>query len=85
MGSEISALDELRKMQSVKHRGAKCTAGLLIRTLPAQDRAAFIEALKDEMIDANTISVWLDRKGFSIRRHTVARHRRGECQCNEQA
>lgn len=82
MGSELSALDELRKMQSGKARGAKCTAGLLERTLPAEDRAAFIEALRDELIDSNTISVWLGRKGHSIKRHTVARHRRRECQCN---
>ncbi|CAB4148466.1 hypothetical protein UFOVP529_7 [uncultured Caudovirales phage] len=81
MVSELSALDELRKMQSSKPRGAKCTAGLLLRTLPEDERGAFVEALKDELIDANTISIWLDRKGHKVGRHTVARHRRGECQC----
>lgn len=85
MGSEFSALDELRKMQAGKQRGAKCTAGLLSRTLPDEDRAAFVQALKDELIDSNTIAVWLERKGYFIKRHTVARHRRRECQCNEQA
>jgi hypothetical protein len=80
--SEFNALDELRKMQAGKQRGAKCTAGLLARTLPEDERAAFAQALKDELIDSNTISVWLERKGYAIKRHTVARHRRRECQCN---
>jgi hypothetical protein len=83
MSSRASALAELQKMQSFKTRGAKCTAGLVSRILQGKDRAAFFEALKDETIDANTISVWLDRKGHKVRRHTVARHRRGECACNE--
>lgn len=83
MVSEIGALNELRQIQSAKQRGARCTAGLLIKTLPAKEREAFAEALKDEMIDSSTISVWLERKGYSVRRHTVARHRRGECQCHE--
>lgn len=81
MGIELSALDELRKMQSSKPRGAKCTAGLLLKTLPDEERVAFLEAMKDDSIDSNTISIWLDRKGHSLPRHTVARHRRGECQC----
>jgi hypothetical protein len=81
VGSTVNALEELRKMQSGKPRGAKCTAGLLLKTLPEEERAAFVEALEDEIIDANTIRIWLDRKGHKVGRHTVARHRRGECQC----
>jgi|APGre2960657373_1045057.scaffolds.fasta_scaffold155669_2 hypothetical protein len=83
MTSRATALAELQKMQSFKPRGAKCTAGLVSRILGGKDREALIEALGDQTIDANTISVWLDRKGHKVRRHTVARHRRGECACNE--
>jgi len=83
MISRASALEELRRMQSFKPRGAKCTAGLVTKILQGEDQAAFLEALVDKTIDASTISVWLDRKGHKVRRHTLARHRRGECACSE--
>ena len=82
MGNELTALQELRKIQSGKPRGARCTVGLTLKTLQKDEQSALSEALKDETIDANTISVWLGRKGHNLARHTVARHRRGECQCN---
>lgn len=82
MGSTVNALDELRKMQATKQRGAKCTLGIVARTLSKEDNAALNEALRDELIDSTTISVWMDRKGYDLKRHTVARHRRGECRCN---
>ena len=82
MGSELTALDELRKIQSSKPRGARCTVGLKLKTLEKEEKSALFEALKDESIDASTISVWLGRLGHNLARHTVARHRRGECQCN---
>lgn len=82
MGSTVSALDELRKMQATKQRGAKCTLGIIARTLSKEDNEALNEALRDELIDSTTISVWMDRKGHALKRHTVARHRRGECRCN---
>jgi hypothetical protein len=83
MTGRATALAELQKMQSFKPRGAKCTAGLVSRVLEGKDREALLEALADKTIDASTISVWLDRKGHEVRRHTVARHRRGECVCSE--
>lgn len=46
-----------------------------------EDRDALISALDDLAIDSMTISVWLDRKGYRVARHTIARHRRKECQC----
>lgn len=82
MGSTVSALDELRKLQATKQRGAKCTLGIIAKTLSKEDSQALNEALKDELIDSTTISVWMERNGHSVKRHTIARHRRGECRCN---
>jgi len=76
-------LDELRKLQSSKQRGAKCTLGQLIKTMGEEDVHAINEAMADVMIDSNTISVWLSNRGYQIKRHTVARHRRKECRCDE--
>lgn len=82
MGSTVNALEELRKMQAGKQRGAKCTVGIIAKTLPKEDKDALNEAMGDELIDSTTISVWMERKGFALKRHTIARHRRGECRCN---
>ncbi len=83
MASKATAIAELQKIQSHKPRGGKCTAGLVYKILRANDQAALLGALRDQTIDSSTISVWLDRRGYRVRRHTVARHRRGECACSE--
>jgi alkylated DNA nucleotide flippase Atl1 len=83
MVSKVSVLDEMRQLQSSKPRGAKCTLGQLTKMLGADDAQAVGEAMADQMIDSNTISVWLSGRGYQIKRHTVARHRRKECRCDE--
>ena len=81
MGSKVSALDELREIQASKMRGARCSIGLHLNIVDPEEKDALISALEDLAIDSTTISVWLDRKGYKVARHTVARHRRKECQC----
>jgi hypothetical protein len=81
MGSKASDLHEFREIQSRKMRGSRCSVGLHMSVVAAEERDALISALGNLTIDATTISVWLGRKGYKVARHTVARHRRGECQC----
>jgi hypothetical protein len=81
MGSKTSALDELREIQASKMRGSRCGIGIHLNIVPAEDRDDLISALDDLVIDSKTISVWLGRKGYRVARHTIARHRRKECQC----
>lgn len=81
MVSKASALDELREIQASKMRGSRCGIGIHMNIVATEDRDALISALDDLVIDSMTISVWLDRKGYRVARHTIARHRRKECQC----
>ena len=81
MGSKVSALDEMREIQSGKMRGSRCSIGLHLSTAETEEKDALISALDDFAIDSATISAWLDRKGYKVARHTIARHRRRECQC----
>ena len=81
MVSKASALDELREIQAGKMRGSRCGIGIHMNIVATEDRDALISALDDLAIDSMTISVWLDRRGYRVARHTIARHRRKECQC----
>ena len=81
MGSKVSALDEMREIQASKMRGSRCGIGIHMNIVAAEDRDALASALDDLVIDSMTISAWLDRKGYKVARHTIARHRRRECQC----
>jgi len=81
MGSKASALDEMREIQSGKMRGYRCSIGLHLGIAETEEKDALISALEDFAIDSATISSWLGRRGYKVARHTVARHRRRECQC----
>ena len=81
MGSGISVLEELRKIQAAKLKGARCSISLVLKSLQKEDCSALEQAMGDPTIDSTTISVWLERNGQKVARHTVARHRRRECQC----
>lgn len=81
MGSKPSILDELHTIQATKMRGARCSIGIHLNVMKADEKESFIAAMEDQFIDSTTISVWLDQKGYKVPRHTIARHRRKECQC----
>ena len=81
MVSKVSALDEMREIQSGKMRGSRCSIGLHLGIAETEEKDALISALDDFAIDSATISSWLSRRGYKVARHTVARHRRRECQC----
>jgi len=78
----MSVNDMLEQMRgySVK-KGPSCAAGLAYSRLSNQEQAAFKEAMKDETILTAAISRWLLEKGYQVRAHTMARHRRLQCGC----
>lgn len=49
--------------------------------LDDSDRAALVAFLADSKVSHAAISRALQRKGYKVGQGTVARHRKGECQC----
>jgi hypothetical protein len=72
-------LDEMRKDSAKK--GPSCAIGLTYTRLAVQEQTAFKEAMKDETIQSTAIARWLGQKGYSVKPHTMSRHRRGQCGC----
>ena len=78
-----SLLEEIKTIQSAKRIGANCSVLKVVSTMPPEEVKALRAAFEDNTIDSMTIEVWLGRKGYSLRRHTISRHRRGECTCQK--
>lgn len=81
-GSE-KLLDEMRSIQTAKKIGATCSVSKVIEVMPPEEAEALRTAFGDATIDSMTIEVWIGRKGHTLRRHTISRHRRGECTCEK--
>ncbi len=78
-----SLLDEIKSIQSAKKIGATCSVFKVVSVMPGEEAKALKAAFEDATIDSMTIEVWLNRKGYDLRRHTISRHRRGECTCQK--
>lgn len=74
----MDLLDDIRAEQ--RANGSKCRAGAFIGTLDDTQRAA-IKAALEEGIQHVAIGRWLKKLGFQHGEATVARHLRGDCQC----
>jgi hypothetical protein len=73
------SLDEFKKLQSRK--GPECWYGAASRTLSAKDLAALKEAQGSVEIQTRSIQRWLESRDIKVGAHSVARHRRHECEC----
>ena len=83
MAKTESLLEEMRSIQNAKKIGATCSVSKVMENMPEDEAAALRIVLSDNSIDSMTIEVWLGRKGHTLRRHTISRHRRGECTCQK--
>lgn len=61
---------------------AECTIGLIMKTLPAGDRLALIDAFHDLQISTAGIERALKAENLCFGIGAVARHRRGDCKCS---
>lgn len=78
-----SLLEEMRSIQNAKKIGATCSVSKVMENMPEDEATALRTVFNDSSIDSMTIEVWLGRKGHTLRRHTISRHRRGECTCQK--
>ena len=83
MAKTESLLEEMRSIQNAKRIGATCSVSKVMENMPEDESAALRTVFSDSSIDSMTIEVWLGRKGHALRRHTISRHRRGECTCQK--
>jgi hypothetical protein len=81
MGGPEDLLQEIKSIQSSKKIGATCSVSKFMETMSQEEVSAVTTAFLDQSIDSMTIEVWLNRRGYPLRRHTISRHRRGECAC----
>lgn len=62
-------------------KGPRCTMGVLLEELPKSEA----QALRDALADPNWRTTWirdaLQEEGHALSHTSVARHRRGACQC----
>jgi hypothetical protein len=73
-----SFLDEIRAHQKVK--GERCTTGVFVSSLTADQREA-ISAARAEGIPGTAIGHWLRSLGFEGGVESVVRHIGGRCKC----
>jgi len=83
MAKTENLLEEMRSIQNAKRIGATCSVSKVMENMPEDESAALRTVFSDNSIDSMTIEVWLGRKGHALRRHTISRHRRGECTCQK--
>jgi hypothetical protein len=75
------ALDELLEFRELNAvQGAKCWYGQL--DIKPADRALLDKAMADPAISARAISLWLENRGFDVKYHSISRHVRKDCRCN---
>ena len=63
-------------------RGAACTVGELLPTLPEDDRAALADALADHRLSSAAIERILKAEGLRVGAGALGRHRRKDCKCS---
>lgn len=62
-------------------KGPRCTMWHIERAMTAEDRATLAKALADPSMTLSTIVRALQASGHRVGRHTLERHKKGECSC----
>jgi hypothetical protein len=70
--------DELTNLQ----RGPKCGVTTTLQSLPPSLAGELQELLADDTVAASSLARLCIDKGWPIKQHTIAKHRRGECACH---
>lgn len=74
-------IEEIR--QSSPRKGPSCSVGMILRSVGGDQAKALNAAMSDLDIQSGAIAKWLGKQGFDCKSHTVARHRRKECRCEQ--
>jgi hypothetical protein len=74
-------LDEMRG--GFVKKGPQCSVGLIFTSLGGDEREALEKALVDSTIELVAVSRWLLKNGHDAKPHTLGRHRRKECRCDQ--
>lgn len=77
----MSSLAAALAAQKPVGRGSTCGVKLLLDTLDDIDKQALINAFNSPMFSTD-ISRALKSEGHDIQNGTIARHRKGECNCD---
>ena len=77
MGALAGALAEATPAR----RGGTCHVALLLATLDAEDREAFLAALDNRALSPKRIAAVMQDHGHDIGYNSIYRHRNGECRC----
>lgn len=88
--SDLVKRDLLAEIQEAEAEhytgGTPCSIKGILDSLEPDDAKALVQAFNDPSIKGTTISKVLKGRGFAAATpHTVQRHRRGGCACENQA
>lgn len=74
--------DEILELQA-EGRPSTCTVKAILDAMTPADRAAIVQAFNTPTVMGTSIAKVLKKRGFPISSHTLQRHRRGGCSCEE--
>ena len=80
--TRVSLLDEIEQEQATKATST-CTIRTILDSLDTEDREDLQGALNNLAVEGTTIAAILKRRGFKVSSHTVQRHRRKACSCED--
>lgn len=76
-------MDEIAEVAASTPKGPACSIAELIRDLPEDEALELQEVLDNTSIVGSHIAKALKKRGYNIAAHTVQRHRRQGCSCEE--
>lgn len=74
----MGLLDEL---QAAEKKNNGCRVRVLLDTLDSGEAEELAAALGNPIFHNTTIIAVLGRRGHTVTKHSLSRHRRGECGC----
>lgn len=75
LGAALQALPKTKK-------GPRCSVGVFLGTLAKGDAEELRTALKDATVMSSALAIAVRSTfGSDLSQHTIARHRRGHCSC----
>jgi hypothetical protein len=80
-----NVLEEIQSLQRETMRTGKkrCRFVEFYERLSPNEQAGIEAAMKDPSINGTTIARFFDRRGMSISGHSIQRHRRKDCTCDQ--
>lgn len=77
----MSFLEAAKARTAESRPGSKCQYSILLKSLDPKLAAEVDEALHCPDITLKAVRTELEARGYEISRHSLERHRRGDCLC----